>query len=273
MSVQIYPDRSVVVVIILCYDECVRFTPQRKIKILWSSNFAYAIGLLTSDGYLSADGRHLGIKSVDKEMVDNLKRALSIKNKVSLGVRGGEKIKKYFYVTFGDIVFYRFLNKIGLTAAKSKTIKSVAVPDSFFADFLRGVFDGDGTFYSFWDTRWPNSFVFQMAFASASIDFINWLKSQLKRLFYVKGFVKKGDGVYNLTYFKGDTRKLFDAMYYKDDILFLERKYIKIKKAFKRDQELEFIRQRNKNKRWGSSVVEHSPEERSVAGSIPAPSI
>lgn len=216
---------------------------KEKVRIEWSQNFAYAIGLLASDGYLSSDGRHLGIKSAEKELVDNLKAALSLKNKISLGVRGGEKVKKYFFITFGDIVFYRFLNKIGLTAAKSKTIKSVAIPDSFFADFLRGVFDGDGTFYSFWDTRWPNSFVFQMAFASASLDFINWFKNRLTRLFCVKGFVKKGDGVYNLTYFKGDTRKLFDVMYYESDLLFLRRKYTKIQRAFYQDRELANIQQ------------------------------
>ena len=63
-------------------------------------------------------------------------------------------------------------------------------------------------------------------------------------------------------------------MYYKDGLLFLERKYRKIKDAFAKDAKLVIARERYKKyKRWGSSVVELSPEERRVAGSIPAPSI
>lgn len=217
-----------------------------KIQIKWSSSFAYAIGLIASDGYLSSDGRHIGIKSAEKEMIDNLQRALRIKNKISRGVRGGEKIKKYFYTTFGDIIFYKFLNGIGITSAKSKTIVSVTIPNKFFSDFLRGIFDGDGTFYTFWDTRWPNSFVFQMAFASASSDFIHWLKQRLSRLYHVKGFIKKGDGVLNLIFFKTDTKKLSEVMYYKKNLLYLKRKYVKIQTAFAKDQKLILIRTKSK---------------------------
>ena len=34
---------------------------------------------------------------------------------------------------------------IGLTPAKSLTLRPLAVPDSVFADFLRGCIDGDGS--------------------------------------------------------------------------------------------------------------------------------
>ena len=209
-----------------------------KVSICWSSNFAYAIGLLTSDGYLSNDGRHMGLKSIDKELIIKFKSALLLKNRIGKGVRGGESIKKYFYVGFGDIVFYRFLNTIGLTSAKSKTIRAVKVPGRFFADFLRGVFDGDGTFYTFWDTRWPNSFGYQISFASASSDFIEWLKSMLTKYYHVKGFIRPGDGVHNLRYVKRDTRKLYSVMYHKKDLLYLKRKYIKIKTALDKDYNL-----------------------------------
>lgn len=212
-----------------------KYLAQNKVNIKWSPDFAYAIGLLASDGYLSKDGRHIGIKSKDLEMVNNFRKALGIKNKIGRGVRGYETVKKYFYVQFGDIIFYRFLNGIGLTVAKSRTIRKVNVPYNFFGDFLRGLFDGDGTFYSSWDRRWPNSFVFQIAFCSASFDFILWLKDSLAKFYGVKGFIREGSRVYNLRYVKGDTRKLFSKMYHKNKALFLSRKYIKIKNALKKD--------------------------------------
>ncbi len=211
-----------------------------KVKIEWSSPFAYAIGLIASDGNLSHDGRHIGIISAELEAVENFKKALGVNNRVGRSARGGESIKKYFYTQVGDIVFYEFLNSIGLTRAKSKTIKAVAVPDEFFADFVRGLFDGDGTFYSFWDKRWPNSFGFQMAFASASPVFINWFKENLTRLYGVKGCFHNGDGVLNLRYMKGDSVKLFNVMYYKKDLIFLERKYRNILNIIERDPNLKW---------------------------------
>ena len=218
---------------------------KRKVKIEWSPAFAYGIGLLASDGFLNKDGRHIGMKTAERELIDNFKAAFGVQNKIGRSSRGGEVEKRYYHMSFGDVVFYQFLNSIGITNAKSKTIQKVQVPDKFFADFLRGIFDGDGTFYSFWDIRWPSSFVFQLAFASASIDFIGWLQNQSMRLFSVRGFVKKGDGVYNLTYFKNDTRKLFQAMYYKKDLLFLSRKFRKIQEALDADQELIVMRKQN----------------------------
>ena len=211
---------------------------RRKIRIEWSSNFAYAIGLIASDGNLAKEKGRISIKSADKGLVNNFKFALGLRNKNTKSARGGEKTKKYLNVYFRDITFYKFLNEIGLTPAKSKTIKKVIIPDKFFADFLRGFFDGDGTFYSYWDKRWPNSFVFQMSFASASYKFIQWLKNKLTKFYKVKGFVCRGDGVFNLRYVKRDSRKLYQIMYYGDNLLFLERKYFKIKNALEKDKSL-----------------------------------
>lgn len=217
------------------------FTLQNKVKTEWSPNFAYAIGLITSDGCLHRDKRHMSFSSKDIELIKKFKTALGLKNKPTKSARGGETTKKYYSVHFGDKIFYQFLNSIGLTVAKSKTIKSVFVPDEYFADFLRGLFDGDGTFYTFWDKRWPNSFGFKTAFASASLKFTKWLKEKLTNLYDTKGCLHKGAGVTNLEYVKGDTKKIYQAMYYRDDLLFFSKKYIKIKNALKKDEKFGLI--------------------------------
>lgn len=222
--------------------------PREKVKIQWSSDFAYAIGLLASDGYLSKDKRHIWFGSKDLELMRKFKKALGIKNKIGKHARGGEKEKRYFYVHFGDIIFYQFLNSLGITATKSKTITKVNVPEEFFSDFLRGLFDGDGTFYSFHDKRWPNSYGFKTSFASASLEFIEWLKIRLTQLYGVKGYIHKGKGVYNLEYVKGDSKKIFQAMYYKNDLLFFSKKYNKVKNALEKDKifGLSFLQQQRK---------------------------
>ena len=213
------------------------FRAQNKIRLEWSPSFAYGIGLLASDGCLSKDRRHIIFSSKEDEMIVNFKVSLGLKNKTTRHARGGEKNKKYLMVTFGDINFYKFLNNIGLHSAKSRTIKSVFVPDKYFADFLRGLFDGDGSFYTYWDKRWPNSFGYNLSFASASQNFINWLKERLANLYGVKGYFHKGTGVTNLEYVKGDSKKLYEIMYYKTGILYLNRKYTKVKTALDKDKQ------------------------------------
>jgi hypothetical protein len=49
--------------------------PKGKVKIVWSSNMSYAIGLLTTDGCLSSDGRHILLTSKDKEQLNNFSKA------------------------------------------------------------------------------------------------------------------------------------------------------------------------------------------------------
>ena len=47
--------------------------PKGKVKIKWSADFAYAIGLIMTDGNLSPDGRHLCFTSKDIEQINNYK--------------------------------------------------------------------------------------------------------------------------------------------------------------------------------------------------------
>jgi hypothetical protein len=208
------------------------------IDTTWRSELAYVIGLIASDGYLAKTVKEIGITSKEIEMVNLFQKALSIKNKIGRSARGGETEKKYYYARFKSKQFYSFLNSIGITTRKSKTIQSVEVPDNFFSDFLRGLFDGDGTFWTFWDTRWPNAFGYHICFYSASKSFMKWLQIRLHNLYSVNGHIKRGDGVFEIRYAKRDSKKLFEVMYHKSNILFLERKYRKIKDALDFDLQI-----------------------------------
>lgn len=210
---------------------------KRKVDITWCNNLAYAIGLITADGCLNKDGRHIWFSSKDSELIETFKKSLRLSNKIGKYARGGETEKRYYYITFGDIYFYKLLNNIGLTPAKSKTIKRVEVPQSYFSDFLRGLFDGDGSFYTFQDKRWPNSFSFKLSIASASLDLLTWLREALTQYYGVKGYMHKGAGVWNLEYVKGDSKKLFTVMYHSNNVLRLDRKYCKIRDAIAEDEQ------------------------------------
>ncbi len=206
--------------------------PQNKVKIKWSPEFAYAIGLLTTDGNLSPDERHFDFTSQDMEQLENFKKCLNIKNKISRKWNGRKK-RNIARLQFGDVNFYKFLLNIGLSANKSKTLHKVEVPDKYFWDFLRGHLDGDGCFYSYWDPRWKSSFMFYTEFISASKKHIEWLRDKINQFLNIKISVtkSKNNSCYQLKYAKGDSLILLPNIYYKNHPTHLGRKYLKIKRA------------------------------------------
>jgi len=208
--------------------------PLEKVKIKWSPNFAYAIGLLTTDGNLSSDGRHFDFTSNDKDQLLNFMKCLGINIKIGYKTSGFTG-KKRTRIQFGDINFYKFLLGIGLMPAKTKIIKAVNIPNKYFFDFLRGHFDGDGSFYSYWDPRWKSSFMFYTEFVSASIIHINWLQNRIYKLLAINGHITKSvnNSVYQLKYAKAESLKLFPKLYYDKEVVCLRRKRLKIEKAFK----------------------------------------
>lgn len=208
--------------------------PLGKIKIIWSPKFAYAIGLLTTDGNLSNDGRHFDFTSKDRQQLMNFMDCLGIKVKIGYktSTYTGKKITR---IQFGDINFYNFLLDIGITPAKSKTISQLKIPKEHFFDFLRGHFDGDGCFYCFWDKRWHSSFMFYTVFASASKPHIEWLRNKIYENLNIKGHINKTRSVYYLKYAKVESLKLLPKMYYHNKVICLSRKIKKIKKILEID--------------------------------------
>ena len=208
--------------------------PLNKVKIKWSPEFAYAIGLLVTDGNLSPDGRHFDFTSQDKEQLLNFMKCLGIKVKIGYKISGYTG-KRSTHIQFGDVNFYKFLFQIGLMPAKTKIISKIDIPENYFFDFLRGHHDGDGTFFSYWDPRWKSSFMFYTVFISASKKHIDWIRNKLFKLLRIKGHITRDSkkSVYQLKYAKTESLKLLPKMYYNSKVICLSRKRFKIEKALK----------------------------------------
>lgn len=199
---------------------------RRKVNISWSEPFAYAIGLITSDGNLSSDGRHINLTSKDEAMIVQFKSCLGLENKIGRKSRGASKDKKYYLVQFGDVYFYRFLLTIGLTPAKSKTIGSLKIPPKYFRDFLRGCIDGDGSIGVY---RHPESKHGQLRvrLCSASKQFLIWAKQEIEVNLSIFGgwiYTDPYANLFTLSYAKKDSLVLLGNLYYKGVRHFLKRK-------------------------------------------------
>ncbi len=199
-----------------------------KVSIRWSPSLAYAIGLITTDGNLSPDGRHISFCTKDLELAQTYHQCLGLDNKIGTKSRGDSHIKNYFVVQFGDKNFYEFLESIGLTKAKSKTLGSLKIPSQFFAHFLRGCIDGDGNINVFVhpESEHPQ---LKLRLYAYNQKFLTWVHRETKNLIKVGGgwIYSEKDGSMNaLVFGKADSITILRYIYsYNEHFPCLTRKY------------------------------------------------
>jgi hypothetical protein len=201
-------------------------------KVTWSPDMAYAVGLLVTDGSLSIDGRHIDLTSKDEEQLINFMNCIGKKIRIS-SKKPSPLAEPITRVQFSDVGLYLFLQDIGLTSNKTKTIGEIKVPDEYFFDFLRGHHDGDGTFYSYYDPRWKSSFMFYLIFLSASKAHVLWIRNKLEIYLGVKGHIttSRSSCVVQLKYAKKESLIVLRKMYPNKTVVCLSRKRLKIERA------------------------------------------
>lgn len=107
-----------------------------------SADLFYVLGVIASDGYVTNENK-IGISMNDADVVRYVKKVIGLKNKVV-------EIENYvgnisYRISFGNPRVCEALRKYGITERKSLTFKPANIPDEYAKDFIRGVFDGDGT--------------------------------------------------------------------------------------------------------------------------------
>ena len=199
----------------------------------WSADLAWAIGLIATDGNLSPDGRHLMVRSKDRDMLETLRRCLGLTNRITAtsNGRGGH----YHTLQWSDRAFYLWLMDVGLTPAKSLTLAALSIPDEYFPDFFRGCIDGDGSIRVYTDRYHASKcerYVYErlyVSIVSASGTFIDWLQATVSRLARVTASLtvrrKRGcHPLWKLSYAKADSIRLIRWMYYAPIVPCLDRK-------------------------------------------------
>lgn len=196
---------------------------KRKELNIEGTNLWYLVGLITSDGCLSSDGRHIDITSSDNEYLEGIRNLIGIKNKV--GTKYGCKRQIAFRIQISNKNFYDFLLSLGLTRNKSLTIGALEVPGQFFVDFLRGLIDGDGSIRN-WSH--PTNFREQWSLRiySGSKNFLEWLDDKIRIFLKARGrlyqYNKQGTA-YVLKFGKMAAREIARKCYY-DGCFALQRK-------------------------------------------------
>ena len=186
---------------------------------------AYAIGLITTDGNLSSDGRHFDFTSNDVDLIETFKSCLNLTNRI--GRKKSTYTGKFSHrVQFGNVFLYHKLVEIGLMPNKSKVVGVLNIPDKFFFDFLRGHLDGDGSIKRYFDPIYKNSLRLYVSFLSASEKHIQWIRNRIDFFLNMTGSIREHNRAYYLSYSKHDSIQLLKSMYYKENLPCLKRKFI-----------------------------------------------
>jgi len=187
---------------------------KRKDLKIKGSNLWYLVGLITSDGCLSPDGRHIDITAKDRNFLTELTGKLKIGNRVTIKNSGTKK--RAYHIQIANRNFYDFLLSVGLMPKKSLIINSLNIPSIYFSDFLRGMIDGDGCIRK-WIHSSNKKEQWSLRIYSGSAPFMRWLRDTIEISLRAKGRIYKNkDGRdWILKYGKMAARAIVERCYYK----------------------------------------------------------
>lgn len=199
----------------------------------WSAELAYAVGLIATDGNLGRTKPVITIVSKDLDLLATVRRCLGLTTAIRRH-RGGHG-QDYHRLSWHGRSLYRWLGEIGLTPAKSLTLRPLRIPDEYFVDFFRGCIDGDGSIVVYTDRHHAakcDRYIYErlyVSIVSASCAFIDWLRATVHRLTNVRGSIgvekrPSGHSLWRLRYAKSQSIQLLRWMYYAPGIPCLDRK-------------------------------------------------
>jgi len=192
----------------------------------WSSEMAYVLGLIITDGCLSRSGT-VSLCINDKDLLEKVRNLIGAAHAVKYyGYQKG-----LYSFSFSRQKICADLNRLGIYSNKSLNVRFPEVPDAFLLNFIRGIFDGDGSV--FFEKRSPK-LPLRASFVSGSKSFIEALESKLRGLGMPKRNIyqqkTKNAISYMIRYAHEDSVRLFNLIYDHEAMekgLYLARKYSK----------------------------------------------
>jgi len=195
---------------------------------------AYILGFVTADGnILKRKGRKnsyvFNITSKDREHLKNIADNLGPNIKLGLKGNGSSKIKNCSYFQLCNRQMCLDLIDLGIVPRKTYSLVMPQIPEEYFADYVRGFFDGDGSVYIYSVNNTPQ---IKSEFVCCSQNFINEFNRRLCKYLNIpcKNIHVENleDEVrlplYSICFYVDDSKKLAELMYGSNPSLFLPRK-------------------------------------------------
>jgi len=200
----------------------------------WSNNMAYILGFIAADGCIIDRTKSSGDKVMSIGLsTKDYNHLLTIRNELSPNKRISKYIKrcnnkKYClcYLRIGSSYLCDRLLDLGITPRKSQTLVFPNIPDKYVSHFVRGYFDGDGSFGVY--GKYSEA---RVCFASGSVGFLKSLNNTIRKkcnLSYKNIIYGKLSRAHYLSYYSNEALSVCNWIYH-DSEIHLERKYNKYK--------------------------------------------
>jgi len=205
----------------------------------WSAEMAYILGFFSADGCLTINPRsshYIEFSCNDKDVLEKIKRALKSDHKIGGRKRVNPNWKKSYRLQIGSKKMFNDLVKFGFTVNKTETVSLPKIPKKYFADYLRGYFDGDGCinygYYHYKDRR-AKKYHILFRLVCKNKKYLIDLSKQIKNLVDTKGKNLFAHGnAFGLSYSTKDSLKILNFIYNKPTI-YLTRKFKNSNQAIK----------------------------------------
>lgn len=183
-----------------------------------TSNMAWLVGFLASDGSISSSDNaiKIGLAKKDKEILEKIKKEVEIENKIKeYTTNNGHEVAE---LVWSCKKHKDALNKYCVTPNKTFTLQPpYMLPYKYWIDYIRGYFDGDGSVNLIYSNDKPIALRWQIC--SATEEILEWIVN----FFYDEYNIPKVNiyydsnhgkaGLYYFQYSTNNTKQIHNILY------------------------------------------------------------
>ncbi len=217
-------------------EEQNKYSPQNQRKYKVYDDFftdlnptnVYLIGFLAADGSIQKDGGiKIGLSKIDKIFLEKIRTLLCSNYPIrDYLTKDGFEVSEFI---FRSEKIKQRLSEFGIVNNKTKTFQfPYNLPKDLYIDFIRGYFDGDGTFCTAGKYCRASLCGYNEQFLR---DIVNILENQYN-IPKVKIQKDNRGNTYYFQYSQTSAKKLYELFYKNNPILYLPRKYEKCLQLF-----------------------------------------
>ena len=219
----------------------------------WSHEMAYILGYIATDGCVSEERvLRFGLAIKDESLLYKIKEIMGFSGPVLRRIiRANNKEYESSYMNIYNREIVKDLKELGIVQNKTFTLgRFDFIPKEYELDFVRGVFDGDGSVGRQCGEKCKNNHQIRVRFFSASKEFLTYIKNVLTQngLTDVKIYqdLKRKTNFYYIIYSTNDSINFYNKIYNGASI-YLDRKKEKFDELVSKRIEYENLI-KNKNK-------------------------
>lgn len=196
-----------------------------------SEEKAYWLGFLTADGYIKGTGAiEVGLAEIDLEHLNKLKTSLGSEHKLSRKINKLQATGKSYTsykLSFKDKTMIQDLVRYGLTPNKSYNayIPPEIINSKYIKHYIRGMFDGDGSLYSYKQANDKERY--EVSIISGSKEMTDNITNVIKKQLKIDMKYRTTRNLHEIRLYNQFHIKMFLDWLYSDATIYLDRKYNK----------------------------------------------